>query len=254
MNRIIRDFRAVVLIAGDTFGELRRHRATLAVGIVAIFAVGGGGWWREFNFGTEQGRFLLDFGWGVQGLVAASFAIVATAQVLLRAFEQGTAAVALARPLSPATWLAGQALGVLGWVTAYVILSTLWLAGTLQLHGLAVPIADLTAAATLLVLKQAVVIGVAGWFATYGRSLVFVVMAACLVVGLGQLRFLMHDDGGVSGWIVRLVPQMRLFDLASWHESGGLNGSRWVGIVAYAGGFVVVLWGMATWSLKRREF
>lgn len=235
-------------IAVNTVTEVVRQKSLWIFGVIAGVAVGGGWWWRDFRFGTEEGRFLMDFGHAAQSLVAVGAAVVLTAQGFGQDRSSGAVAVLLAGPVAVSEYLWGKLAGIWCIVVTYAAVSSCGLVIGLRWSGW-VSVGD-TEIWHLFGLgaRLAVVISLTAWFASYGRSLSFVILAAFFGVGLGQLRFLIDGDQRWLSWMVRVVPDWPSFGgsvLEDWSGRGGVLGYALIYGLSYA--------MLATWGLRARE-
>ncbi|MCC5025169.1 MAG: hypothetical protein J6386_21360 [Candidatus Synoicihabitans palmerolidicus] len=173
--------RTVGLIAANTWQELWRQRSMVLLVALAVVATGGGWVWRDFNLGRSQAEVLMNFGSGMQGLLATLMAVVGSAQVFTREFEDGSAAVILSGPTRKSTWVLGKSLGV--WATVEALWSAVYGRHSGRVADISGERVDGRELVTLLVIlsaKQFVVVAGTTWLACLGRSLFFVVMAALL--------------------------------------------------------------------------
>ena len=210
---------AALIIVSATIREFVRQPGVLILLGLGTVATGGGGIWRDFNFGTDDSRFLLSFGWGMQGLVSTVFAVVAVAQTFAREHQQGTAMLFRARAVSPFAIMVGKAGGVGVMSAGFLIVSTLWLMAVMGGSG-----SDFSGVAVLVHLgsslaKLGLVIGFTTWFASYGRSVLFVVLASGGLLILGYLHPLIVGHGAWARGLGLLVPDLHWFGAASASEA-----------------------------------
>ena len=250
-------------IASDTW--LAVVRESFAPGIIAVGALAsaGGWWWRDFNFGAAEARFLVDFGFGVQVLMGALLALVLPAQRFAAAVADQTAQGVIGRLVSRAEWVVGTTLGVTCVVAGFGVLSTLVVGvvagagpGLASIGG----VAGIAVVGAMQLAKLMMIVAFSVFFASYGRGVVFTTVAGGLLILACHLRFLAEAGAGDVGWtcgVVILLPDFqwysgaRLLDLAAGEGLSGAALARWTGYAClYFGGFI----GAAIWSFQRREF
>jgi ABC-type transport system involved in multi-copper enzyme maturation permease subunit len=247
---------AVIIIAKSTLREFGRQSGVLLLLGLAVVATGGGWFWVDFNFEANDTQFLLNFGWGVQGIVASLVVIVAVAQSFDREHEQQTAILLRTRSVKPWAIMLGKSGSVWTVAAGFVVLSNAWLVILGSIADGRLPLALMVEVAGLKLVKLGIVVSVAVWFASYGRSVLFVVLASMGVVVLGHLHPLI---AGANTWLsaVRfLVPDLQCFE-RTLSADGVQIGVDWgdLGLKClyaawYAGVFLIL--GSVAW--KRREY
>ncbi len=245
--------RVFILVTRSTFLEFWRQPLVLFLLLGAAVGTGGGWWWRELNFGENEARFILNFGGGVQGLVGVLVCTVGVAQTWTREFEQHTAGILKARALSGIAMVAGKACGV--WLIALVFLgvSTTWLALLVGGQAETMELVREGGATLSRAGKLGLVATCATWFASYGQSALFVVLASWAVVLMGNLQGLIGPDSLGGQFLQLIVPDLRWFDVA---PAGAMAtvGAGWIGrLVLYNAIYVAVFVGLAALSWRRRE-
>ena len=221
--------------------------------VLAMLASAAGWWWRDFNFGSEEGRFLLNFGLSVQAVGSVVIAVAGVLAVVWREREDGLGQMMQAHGLSGTAVVFGQWVGI--WLVSFVFVigSAGVIAAMLRIAGHEVPTAQLIWAAVLHGAKGGVVIAFTLWFAGYARSMVFVVLAAGLMTALGHLKSLANEIDGLGWWLSRPVPDLSLLGGGRWMEQGMpmLTG---VSHLTYALGYLLIFGWLAARSYSRREY
>lgn len=246
--------RGFLLITRSTFAEIWRQPALLALLFLGALGTGGGWWWREYDFGENEARFLLNFGGGVQGLVGSLFCIVGVAQSWSREFERNTAIVLRSRNLNPFALVAGKSAGI--WLIAALFLAI----STVGLGFLVSGTADadlwrVFGAETIITAgKLALVAAFTSWFATYGKSATFVILASWAYLLLGNLHGLIDGQQIGGKAVMLLVPDLR------WINQVVLPAGDFVHAVEFVGTrlfvlviYIVIFLILASWSWTRRE-
>lgn len=242
-----------LLVTKVTFLELWRQPAVLGVMGLAIVATSGGWWWRDFEFEGNETRFLFNFASGVQGLFVALLCIAGLAHTWSREFEQNTLLILRSRAVHPLSLVTGKTVGVWLMGAVFLVVSSVWLVFTIRTEVSLAEWRWYSMDVSLRAGKMALIAACATWFASYGKSLLFVALASSSVVVAGNLHGLI-DAEGASGRLLKLVvPDLRWVDsvpmtpalLMDWGDWG----IRFIYVLIYA----VILTGLAAWSLSRHE-
>jgi ABC-type transport system involved in multi-copper enzyme maturation permease subunit len=267
----------VGVIAGVTVRELVRQRFVGGVLLVAFGMVLSALFFRQFDFGGSELKFLADFGFGVLGLFGSILAVVAMAQTFFAELETRTLHTSLAKPLRRGEWLLGKFAGVSVLLGLYTVVVGGMLGLVLAWRGEvlrgATPIPEALSAdvsfgafAALVLLqgiKFAVLASVAAFIASYARSSLFAILVAGVVFVVGHLQPVaveawMRSETGISRvvgpLVLRAFPNLQIFSLGDAGVIGGVF--QWVDAlwaagygVSYAAGVLT----LALFSFSRRE-
>ncbi|GAB5562123.1 MAG: hypothetical protein SynsKO_37700 [Synoicihabitans sp.] len=240
-------------LAAVTWKSFARDRMAWGALGAATVLTGSGGWWLDFNFGSDVGRFLLNYSLSVQALVTIVIAIVSMVQVSAAERSEGTLRLAMAHGIRPSAWVWGQMIGIGRWIGVYLISSTLAIGIAFQAAGIQVPWPTLVDGGLSHLAVGGVVISFTRWFASYLSHIAVVSVAAGLFAGLGYLKPLVEESGGLGWWMSRPIPNL------VWMGESAMMGSGWNlshGLIAvlYALAFAVVFLALSARSLSRREF
>lgn len=118
-------FSHVGSIARLTFLEAVRQRFFNFVVVLMLALIGSASFFRKFDFGASELRFVANFGMGGLEFFGAILAIVATAQLFFSEMENRTALTLLAKPVRRWSFIAGKLLGVMMLMLVFVALLTL---------------------------------------------------------------------------------------------------------------------------------
>ena len=99
-------------IARLTFLEAVRQRFFNFLVLLSLALIGSANFFRQFDFGPQELRFISDFGLGGITFFGSILAIVATAQLFFGEIENRTALTMLAKPVRRWSFIAGKLLGV----------------------------------------------------------------------------------------------------------------------------------------------
>jgi hypothetical protein len=268
------------LIAGNTFLEAVRQRLFLFLLLVAVGLVGSVQFFRDFNFGASELKFIADFGMGALVFFGSILAITATAQLFFSEIENRTALTLLAKPVWRLEFIAGKFAGVWGVVglfcavTTAVLIGLLWWreTGLMAEHpeafelGRHVNYGAVVVAAALQWLKFGVLVMITLLVASFSNTNLFTVVVSFFVLVICHLQYLAreslgHDAGfalkaGVT-MLAGLFPNFQMFNVAEMiGVLGGDDGLSWVTlaqITAYGAGYLAVFGGLAVYSFRHRE-
>ena len=120
--------RRVRLIAQNTLVEASRQRLVAFLVLLALGLVLGARWFRDFNFGAPELKFLADCGFGAMTFFGSALTIAATAQLFFSEIENRTVLTLLAKPVWRAEFILGKLLGVAAVVALFCGLMTALLA------------------------------------------------------------------------------------------------------------------------------
>src|SRR6185369_13242341 len=119
------------LIAQNTLREAARQRLLLFLLFLALALVLGARWFRDFNFGAPELKFLADCGFGAMAFFGSALVIAATAQLFFSEIENRTVLTLLAKPVWRAEFVLGKFFGVIVVVGVFCALLTGLLAAVL---------------------------------------------------------------------------------------------------------------------------
>lgn len=265
------------LIAGNTLLEAARQKLFHLLLTLALALVGGAQWFRDFNFGTPELKFLTDFGFGAMAFFGATLTITATAQLFFSEIENRTVLTLLAKPVGRADFVLGKFLGVAIVTGVFCALLTgllavvLWsresalmrdapevFAAGRVLHYGAIGAAGLVQWSKLAVLGAFTLL-----VASFAQSQLYTVIAGFFVLVICHLQYLAQQTyahagsalgAAVASALSALFPNFQLFNLADDVGAGGmLAWGRVARVELYAAGYVVAACALAIYSFRKRE-
>ncbi len=277
MSRPTPGLRCVTLVAESTVREAMRQRLFLLVAGTAAAFAGGALALREFNLGASEPRFLMDVGFGAQGVFGAVLAIVASAQLFFAEFERRTALIVLARPVRRREFVFGKLGGVLVLLLGFCALMTGLLVAVLWWRGAGLD--RMGEGSTVLRtgprLGDVAWCGLVGWLrlgvlaamtmlvASYARSSLFSVVSGFLLLIIAQMQHVAREFLGWveapwargAAWLVRLlIPDFRLLDLTDQVVAGeALSGGLLCATVLYALTYLGLFSVLSAFCLRHRE-
>jgi ABC-type transport system involved in multi-copper enzyme maturation permease subunit len=116
-------FNRLGIIAGNTFLEAVRQKLFLFLLLLAAGLVASALFFREFNFGSSELKFIADFGFGALIFFGSALTITTTAQLFFSEIENRTALTLLAKPLWRAEFVFGKFLGVFAVIGVFCALT-----------------------------------------------------------------------------------------------------------------------------------
>jgi ABC-type transport system involved in multi-copper enzyme maturation permease subunit len=267
----------VGLIAQNTLREAARQRLFNVLLFFALALVLGARWFRDFNFGAPELKFIADCGFGAMAFFGAALTIAATAQLFFSEIENRTALTLLAKPVWRAEFILGKFLGVAAVAAVFCGLLTMLLAAVLYwreselmrafpdtfAQGRAVSYSMVALGGLMQWLKLALLAAFTLLVASFAQSQLFTVVAGFFILVICHLQYLAQDAyarGGswlgraVGGAISMLFPNFQLFSLADSLNAGDAPPfTHVVRIGVYAAGYIAVACGLATFAFRHRE-
>ncbi|MBL9201948.1 MAG: ABC transporter permease subunit [Opitutaceae bacterium] len=277
MSAVPFSLRRTGLIAGNTLREAARQKLFLFLLALALALVLGARWFRDFNFGAPELKFLFDCGQGALAFFGAALTVAATAQLFFSEIENRTALTLLAKPVWRAEFIAGKWLGLAALAAIFcalltaLLLAVLWVregqlmaehpesfaAGRVVSYGL------VALAGLMQWLKLAVLAAFTLLVASFAQTQLFTVVTGFFLLVIFHLQYLAQETYAKSGAVLGKVigsaiagmfPNFQLFTLADSINPADLPSAASVVIVgAYAAGYIVVAGALAVFSFRHRE-
>jgi ABC-type transport system involved in multi-copper enzyme maturation permease subunit len=266
-----------LLIARNTLLEATRQKLFGFLLMLALGLVGGAQWFRDFNFGAPELKFLTDIGFGAMAFFGAALTVTATAQLFFSEIENRTALTLLAKPVWRAEFILGKYLGIVAVAAVFCLLLTGLLCAMLWsrefvlrrdfpdafAQGSGLHFVDLMGAGLLQWLKLAVLSAFTLLIASFAQTQLFTVVMGFFVLVVCHLQYLAQDSyvkaGSVAGqmaarFIALLFPNFQLFNLAENVGAGVPVPWDRVGAVSlYALGYVAGACLLSIYSFRHRE-
>jgi ABC-type transport system involved in multi-copper enzyme maturation permease subunit len=265
------------LIAGNTLLEAARQKLFSFLVLFAVALVVGAQWFRDFNFGAPELKFLADFGFGAMAFFGAALTIAATAQLFFSEIENRTVLTLLAKPVGRADFILGKFFGVVVVVGIFCALITALLAAVLWSRETALmqELPEAFARGRVLHFGAIVAAGLVQWsklavlaaftllIASFAQSQLYTVIAGFFILVICHLQYLAQETyarsasvvaQAVGGVIGLLFPNFQLFNLTDDIGAGGvLAWSRVARVELYALGYIVAACALAVYSFRKRE-
>jgi len=277
MTRVSFSIRRTLLIAENTWLEAKRQRLFNFLLFFALALVLGARWFRDFNFGAPELKFLADCGFGAMAFFGAALTVAATAQLFFSEIENRTALTLLAKPVWRAEFVLGKFLGIAMLAAVFCSLLTLllvavlwWREGELMRvfpdnfpDGRVVSYRLVVLAGLMQWLKLAVLAAFTLLVASFAQTQLFTVVTGFLILVICHLQYLAQDSsvraGGilarvVSGAIAAIFPNFQVFALADSLSAADMPPFAHLARVGIYGlGYIVAASGLAVFSFRKRE-
>ncbi len=276
-GRVPFSFERLRLIAGNTFLEAVRQKLFNFLLLLAVAMVVSAQFFREFNFGSSELKFIADFGFGALVFFGSTLTIATTAQLFFSEIENRTALTLLAKPIWRAEFIFGKWLGVFAVVGVFCAVTIGLLVGLLfyrenaimSLHpdafeaGRIVDYAGIFWVGVLQWLKFGVLTAIVLLVASFSNTNLYTVVTGFFVLVICHLQYLARDAyGHMDNLLVKLpvmalsyiFPNFQLFNLADNIGQGdGIAGEVVVRVALYALVYIAAIGGLAVYSFRNRE-
>ncbi|AKC83086.1 hypothetical protein IMCC26134_10400 [Verrucomicrobia bacterium IMCC26134] len=270
-------FSRLALIASNTFLEAVRQRLFNFLLLLAVGLVASAQFFRDFNFGSSELKFIADFGFGALVFFGSALTITTTAQLFFSEIENRTALTLLAKPIWRAEFVFGKFVGVFAVIGVFCAL-TIGLMMALLWHregqlmtidpeafasGRIVRYGDLFIVGVLQWLKFGVLSSIVLLIATFSNSNLYTVVTGFFALVICHLQYLARDSwSNVDNLMLRVLvqvlglifPNFQLFNLGDEIGQGAALDPLLAGRVAvYAVVYIAVIGGLAVYSFRNRE-
>src|SRR5690606_25537355 len=195
------------LIAGNTFLEAVRQKLFNFLLLLAVALVASAQFFREFNFGSSELKFIADFGFGAMVFFGSTLTIAATAQLFFSEIENRTALTILAKPIWRTEFIFGKFVGVFAVVGVFCALTTMLLLALLYHRegalmdanpeafesGRIIHYGDLVLMGVLQWLKFGVLAAITLLIASFSNTNLYTVVMGFFVLVICHLQYLARD-------------------------------------------------------------
>ncbi len=265
------------LVARNTLREAVRQKLLNFFLFLALALVLGARWFRDFNFGAPELKFLADCGFGAMAFFGSALTITATAQLFFSEIENRTALTLLAKPVWRAEFILGKLGGIAALTALFCALLTVllalvlwWREGELMAlnpenfaGGRIVSYAMVAAGGLMQWLKLLVLAAFTLLVASFAQTQMFAVVTGFFVLVICHLQHLAQESyaraGSVagqvaSGLIASLFPNFQVFGFADSLAAADLPGvGPLLRVVLYAFGYAAAAGGLAVLAFRHRE-
>lgn len=277
MKRVSFSFERVGLIAQNTLREATRQKLFHFLVFLALALVLSARWFREFNFGAPELKFLADFGFGAMAFFGSALTIAATAQLFFSEIENRTALTLLAKPVWRSEFILGKFFGVVVLVGLFcalltaLLMAVLWTRERELMREFAdaypadghIAYLQVALAGTLQWLKLVILTALTLVIASFARSQLFTIVTGffilviCHLQSIAQVAYarseslLSRAGAQLLSWI---FPNFQLFTLAdSLDAADAWPWSHYGRILIYTFGYTTAACALAAVSFRHRE-
>jgi ABC-type transport system involved in multi-copper enzyme maturation permease subunit len=265
------------VIARNTLLEAIRQKLFNFVLLISVGMIASSQFFREFNFGSSELKFITDFGFGAMTFFGSILAIVATAQLFFSEIENRTALTILAKPVFRSEFIFGKLGGVLGVLGIFILLMTISLAGVLWwregalmatdpeafVDGRLVLYGDLVIFGVLQWLKFGVLAAITMVIASFSNTNLYSVAMGFFVLIICHLQYLARDawsnleflPAQVAVWLLGVIfPNFQLFNVGDQVAIGAPIPFELAGRIGLYGLiYLVALSALAIYTFRKRE-
>ncbi len=270
-------FRRILLMARMTFSEAVRARFFSVLLLISLGILLTANFFQQFDFGTSELKFVLDFGFGAVRLFGTILCVVITTQVFFNEIEHRTAISILSRDIARWEFLAGKLLGVAALLLVFCLVTGTLLSvvlsfkeGVIQAEsGEEAPLLNLGEVYVfvgLQWLKFVVVAALTLCVATLSQSSLYTMSVSFMGMLACELQTLagdIHADaetglGRALGWLMKtLVPNLQIYNLGDQLALVGVSArvpaGTYSSICLYSLLYVCIFFGLAVLFFRNRE-
>ncbi len=270
----------IFTIGRNTFLEAVRQKFFNVLVILSIALIASSRFFRQFDFGSGELKFIADFGLGAIFLFGSILAVVATAQLFFSEIENRTALTILAKPVHRWEFLAGKFIGVLMLLFVFTMLMAgilgvmlYWREGALMQRfgddfqeGRLVSYGGLFGFAVLQWLKLGVLSAITVFISSFSNTNLYSVVVSFFVMLICQLQYIARDSWesignpilrNIVGGLSLLFPNFQMFNVGDVmlfpHEMGEMTASTPWTIALYGVIYIVAFIALAVFTFRNRE-
>lgn len=229
-------FGRIRALAGNTFLEAVRQKLFHTLVILAIALIGSANFFRQFDFGSSELKFISDFGLGAILFFGSILAIVVTAQLFFSEVENRTALTILAKPLRRWEFILGKFLGIMGVLLVFIVIMVVllglmlyWRESSLMARypeafadGRIVHYGGLFLYGVIELIKLGILAALALLVASFSNTNLYTVIVSFFLLLICQLQYIARDywtslEQPVVRWLVYAVslicPNFQMFNV-----------------------------------------
>lgn len=280
INLIYNSFTRIRLIAGITFLEAVRQKFFSSILLISVSLLGSSNFLQQFDFGTGELKFIVDFGFGALFFFGSILSITATAHLFFNEIENRTALTLLSKPVHKIEFLIGKFLGVHFLLLTFTLVITLvlssilfWREASLVQHvgsGLAIEeslirYSDVFLFGFLQWMKFGILSAITLLVASFSNTNLYTMVVSFFVLIICQLQYIARDAYNTmeTGWERLLVmllglvfPNFQIFNLGDqlvFDMNRFVPAITIVQITAYALIYCATFILLAQMNFRRRE-
>ncbi|MDP4611706.1 MAG: ABC transporter permease [Opitutales bacterium] len=266
-------------IAGNTFLEAVRQKFFNSLLLISIALLASSTFFQQFDFGTNELKFITDFGFGALFFFGSILSVTATTQLFFNEIENRTALTMLAKPIHKLEFLAGKFFGAHMLMLCFTAVITLVLAGMLYwretelmarlgdafIDGRLVNYSDIFVFGLLQWMKFGVLTAITLFIASFSNTNLYTIVVSFFVLIICQLQYIARDaystmEAGIGRWLVQFLglifPNFQLFNIGDqlvFNVKAPIPAVTILQIVGYGLIYTVVFVLLAHVNFRRRE-
>lgn len=267
-------------IARNTFLEALRQKFINVLIILAVALVLSANYFRNFDFGTSELKFIADFGFGAVLFFGTILSIISSAQLFFSEIENRTALTILAKPLYRWEFVTGKFMGIFGMLLAFVALMVgllaimlFWRENALMARypdgfegGRLVNYWGLVGLGVVELMRFGIIAAITLFIASFSNTNLYTVIVSFFVALICQMQYIARDAWsdipnvvikGLVWLLAMLFPNFQMFNVAELlvfpDNDAMLSGGAFAGIVGYGIIYLILFNALAFFSFRSRE-
>lgn len=267
-------------IAANTFLEALRQKFINVLIVLAVALILSANFFRQFDFGSSELKFIADFGFGAVLFFGTILSIIASAQLFFSEIENRTALTILAKPLYRWEFVTGKFLGIFAMLFIFIVLMLglltlllFWRESALMerfpdsfSEGRMVSYSGLLAMGGVELLRFGIIAALTLFIASFSNTNLYTVIISFFVTLICQLQYVAQDGWSeISNpllmafvWAMSLLfPNFQLFNVAELlvfpQDDAFLPVASLLGVIGYGLLYMVAFVALAFVSFRSRE-
>jgi len=267
----------ILLISQTTFAEAVRARFFTILLLISLGLLLGASYFQQFNFGTSELKFILDFGFGAVLLFGSILTVVITTQIFFNEIDHRTAISILCRAISRWEFLLGKLLGIASLLFFFCLITGVLLSVVLGIKETALSVEsestpnlvrqiEIFQFLGLQWLKFVVLTALTLCVASLSQSSLYTMVVSFLAILTCQLQHLAGEiyieaesvAGRAFAWLLNtLVPNLQIYNVGDRMVLSSVidplpSGTLW-DICIYSIIYIAVFFGLAVLFFRNRE-
>ena len=276
---MINSLQRIYWIAANTFLEAVRQKFFHALLLLSLALLGSSVFFQQFNFGSNELKFLTDFGFAAILFFGSILSIVLSTQLFFNELEDRTALTLLAKPVHKLEFLAGKFFGAYALMFCFTFALSLLLVvllfwrETILMSQLADGLADgrLIRYGDVFVfglvqwLKFAVISAMTFFIGSFAQTNLFTIVVSFFALIICQLQYIAREayvgiEAGLTRGLLHLLgwifPNFQIFNFGEqlvYQVEKPLALSTLAWLATYAGSYSLAFLLLAQLNFRNRE-
>jgi ABC-2 type transport system permease protein len=276
---MINSLQRIYWIAANTFLEAVRQKFFHALLLLSLALLGSSVFFQQFNFGSNELKFLTDFGFAAILFFGSILSIVLSTQLFFNELEDRTALTLLAKPVHKLEFLAGKFFGAYALMFCFTFALSLLLVvllfwrETILMSQLADGLADgrLIRYGDVFVfglvqwLKFAVISAMTFFIGSFAQTNLFTIVVSFFALIICQLQYIAREayvgiEAGLARGLLHLLgwifPNFQIFNFGEqlvYQVEQPLALSTLAWLATYAGSYSLAFLLLAQLNFRNRE-